>query len=439
MQNVKLERNIGLFSAFSTVMGTVIGAGAFFKVASVTASTHSAGMSLLAWFVGGLLSICGGLTSAELAAAIPETGGAIKYLEVAYGRLTGFLLGWAQVLIYFPANIAALSIIFGTQFVNLFHLSTFWLLPIAIITGSSLTAINLLGSKYGARLQSLTLIIKLIPIAVIILFGLASHGSASMSFLPSSNSASNNILVSFSGGLLATMFAYDGWLGIGTIAGEMKNPKKDLPQAIGWGLFGIMAVYLLINFIFMKTLPINQLAGNLNAASLASKHIFGALGGKIVTIGILISVYGAINGYTMTGMRVPFAMATEDALPMSHLLKKISLKTFVPYNAGLLQIIIAIFMMLIGSFDLLTDMLVFVMWIFNVLIFLAVIKLRHQQPELERPYQVPLYPIVPILAIVGGFFILITTIFTQTLLAIIGIIITLLGIPVYYLSKRKNV
>lgn len=158
------------------------------------------------------------------------------------------------------------------------------------------------------------------------------------------------------------MFAYDGWLGVGAIAGEMKNPKRDLPLAIGGGLIAITLIYVLINLVFVRTLPISALSGNLNAAADAALRIFGDLGGKLVTIGILISVYGAINGYTMTGMRVPFAMAEEDALPFSHLFKRLSPHTSVPYFAGAVQFGIALIMMLLGSFDLLTDMLVFVMW-----------------------------------------------------------------------------
>lgn len=156
-----------------------------------------------------------------------------------------------------------------------------------------------------------------------------------------------------------------------------------------------------------------------------------------MTIGILISVYGALNGYTMTGMRIPYAMAKEDSLPMSNHLSKLS-RTAVPYVAGIVQLVIAGLMMIVGSFDLLTDMLIFVMWIFNVLIFYAVIKLRHTQPDLVRPYKVPLYPFLPVVAILGGIFVLVTTIIDQPILATTGIVITLLGIPVYLVTKRKS-
>ena len=310
-----IKREITTFGALSTVMGTVIGAGVFFKAASVVGHAQSASLAIFAWVLGGALTICAGLTSAELATAIPETGGAVKYIEYTYGKLAGFLLGWAQSIIYYPANISALSIIFSTQLINLFHLSANLLIPIAILAGTSITIINLLGTKL-LLVQSTTLVVKLIPIALISLVGLFTPGQVAVSLFPVETTANTGFLVAFSGALVATMFAYDGWLGVGNVAGEMKRPERDLPKAIIFGLLLITLIYALINFVFLKTLPIEQIAGNLNAASDASVAIFGPIGGKIVTIGILISVYGALNGYTMTGIRIPYALALDNLMPL---------------------------------------------------------------------------------------------------------------------------
>ncbi|GAK48457.1 amino acid transporter [Secundilactobacillus oryzae JCM 18671] len=436
MKETHLKREIGFFTAFSTVMGTVIGGGVFFKVASVVAANYSASMTIIAWLLGGLLTLCAGLTSAEIAAALPHTGGAIKYVEYTYGKLPAFLMGWAQILVYYPANIAALSIIFSTQVLNLFHLETMWHVPIAIACGLSLTLINFLGARVGGSLQSITLIFKLIPIALIILFGLFTPGQVDVSWWPVSTGHNIGFWTAFGGGLLATMFAYDGWINIGTVAGELKNPEKDLPKAIVLGLLLITVVYALINFVFLKTIPVDQIAGNQNTASETALALFGQYGGKLVTIGILISVYGAINGYTLTGMRVPFAMAEENSLPFSQHFKKLSSRTYVPYFAGMVQLGIAIIMMCLGSFDLLTDMLVFVMWIFNVLIFIAIFILRKREPALRRPYRVPWYPVVPVIAIVGGAFILILTLLTQPGLAMVGLLLTGAGIPVYFYKQK---
>lgn len=372
----------------------------------------------------------------ELAAAIPETGGMLRYIERAYGQFWSFLLGWAQVIIYFPANIAALSIIFGEQVKNLFSLSSRMVIPIAIIAALSITLINFFGSKVSGNFQSVTLICKLLPLALIVIFGLFQSGAISVSMFPVyAGPETNGFFSALGAGLLATMFAYDGWIHVGNIAGELKNPSRDLPKAIAGGIVGIMGVYLLVQFVFLKTLDINQLAGNDNAAMEVAGSIFGNMGGKLVTIGILISVYGTINGYTMTGMRLPYTMGLEKQVPFSNKLVELN-KNKVPYISGLLELLIAVVMMLLGGFDILTDMLVFVIWIFYTLVFIAVIKLRRTEPNMARPYKVPLYPIIPIVAIIGGIFILVMTLVNQFWLAMIGIIITLLGIPVYILSKK---
>ncbi|MDO6296619.1 APC family permease [Enterococcus gallinarum] len=432
----QLKKEITFFGALSTVMGTVIGAGVFFKAAAVVQHTQSSGLTLLVWLIAGCLTICGGLTVAELATAIPETGGPIRYIERIYGKLPSFLLGWAQSIIYFPANIAALSIIFATQCLNLFHLPASYLLPLSLITGTSVSLFNLLGTKTATGVQSFTLSIKLIPIALIVLVGLMTPGRVSVSVINFSTTSDGSIIAGISSALLATLFAYDGWLGVGNIAGEMKRPEKDLPKAIIFGLSFVTLVYLLINLVFLKTLPLEQIAGNLNSASETALQLFGDFGGKLVTIGILISVYGALNGYTMTGLRVPYAMALENEVPFSSTFVKLTNKTKAPYAAVFFQLAIACLMMLLGSFDLLTDMLIFVMWFFSVLLFVGVILLRKKAPELNRPYKVPLYPITPIIALLGGGFILIMTILTAPVLALIGILITCLGIPVFYFQQR---
>ncbi|MDA3101350.1 amino acid permease, partial [Staphylococcus pseudintermedius] len=234
---------MGYFASLSLVMGSVIGAGVFFKASSVTEVTGSTSMALFVWLLGGIMTICAGLTGAELAAAIPETGGLTKYIEYTYGDFWGFLSGWAQAFIYFPANIAALAIIFGTQIINLFHLSTTLLLPIAILSAVSILLINFLGSKAGGTLQSITLVIKLIPIALIVIIGFFHSSDVSFSLFPVVNGTNSSWFEAIGAGLLATMFAYDGWIHVGNIAGEMKNPKKDLPGAITLGIGLVMVVY----------------------------------------------------------------------------------------------------------------------------------------------------------------------------------------------------
>ncbi|AWV73725.1 APC family permease [Latilactobacillus curvatus] len=434
-----LNQTIGFTAALATVMGTVIGAGVFFKADPVTHATGSTGLTMLAWLVGGLITICAGLTAAELAAAIPETGGMMRYIDHTYGSLAAFLLGWAETTVYFPANIAALSIVFATQCINLFSWSAHWQIPIAIIVGLSLTILNFFGSRVGGLFQSFTTVFKLIPLAIIIVFGLIHPGSNAVHvslFDVTRSNGSGSFLSALGSGVLATLFAYDGWIHVGNIAGELKHPERDLPRSILIGLTGTMVVYLLVSAVFVLVLPINQIAGNPNAASEVARVLFGGVGGKIITMGILISVYGGINGYTMTGMRIPYAMALENRLPFSRQLRSLS-KTGAPVVSGLVQISIAIVMMFMGGFNTLTDMLVVVIWIFYILTFIAVFILRKREPELNRPYRTLGYPVIPLIAILGGIFIVVNTLFTQTMLTLIGIGITLLGLPFYYYLKNK--
>lgn len=435
----KLNRTMTLIPAISTVMGTVIGAGVFYKASSVADATGSTSMSLLVWLVGGLISLAAGLTGAELAAALPQTGGMLVYIERAYGKLASYLLGWAQIIIYFPASIAAKGIIFGTQVANLLHWGYGAIIPSGIVALVSIAGINMLGSKIAGQFQAITLFFKLIPLALIIIFGLFQSGGVDVTLFPVAPGHEVSGWASAMGaGLIATMYAYDGWIHVGNIAGEMKNPTRDLPRAIAGGLMGIMVIYLLVNYAFLHALPFSAVQGNANTAMDAAQQIFGGFGGKLITIGILISIYGTLNGYTMTGMRLPYAMALENSLPFSKYLVKLN-RFKIPYIAGIFELVLAVALMFVGGFDTLTDMLIFVIWLFYTLVFVAVIKLRHTEPELKRPYRVPLYPVVPIIAIVGGLFIIVMTLLTEWQLALIGVGATLAGLPLYFVMKyRKN-
>lgn len=435
----KLNRTMTLLPAVSTVMGTVIGAGVFFKASSVASATGSTSMSIFVWILGGLISLAAGLTGAELAAALPQTGGMLVYIERAYGKLPSYLLGWAQIIVYFPASVAAKGVIFGTQVANLFHLSTNAIIPAGVLAVASVFLINLLGSKVAGQFQSITLFFKLIPLALIVIFGLLQPGGVDVSLFPVTPGAHNGgWATAIGGGLLATMYAYDGWIHVGNIAGEMKNPSRDLPRAITGGLLGIMVIYVLVNFVYLHSLPFGAIAGNENTSMDVASHIFGGFGGKLITIGILVSIYGTLNGYTMTGMRLPYAMALENELPFSKQLRQLN-RFQIPYIAGIFQLVLAIALMFVGGFDTLTDMLIFVIWLFYTLVFVAVIKLRITEPDLPRPYKAPLYPIVPIIGILGGLFIIVMTLISEFQLAVIGLLLTLAGLPLYfYMQKRKR-
>lgn len=427
---------LGFFAALSTVIGTVIGSGIFFKATATASATGTVTLSLFVWLLGGLITICAGLTTAELAAAFPQTGGLTIYIQKSYGHFWGFLAGWAQALIYFPAQVAAAAIAFATQVLVLFNLGAHWLVPIALLTTLTVLSLNLVSAAVGGWVSTVTMVVKLLPIVVLVVLGFFHQRTGDFTFLPVTTSG-HPLATSLGAGLLATMFAYDGWIHVGNLAGEMKNPRVDLPRAITLGLGLVTLIYLLVNAVFLYVAPLPQVAHHLNIANQVAHLLFGPLGGKIITVGIMISVYGALNGFLMTGMRVPLVMGRLGYFPWAHAFAALN-RGGVPWVGGLIQFAIAALMMLSGTFDTITNMLVVVIWCFYCLAFGAVFILRRRQPDLVRPYRVPGYPLIPVVALIGGLFIVITTLITQPLVTGTGVLATALGIPVYYYQRHHG-
>lgn len=432
-----MKRQISFGQALATVIGSVIGAGVFFKIGTITAQTGSSSTTIFVWILAGIISIASGLTISEIAASL-KINGAIKYLDYTYGRVWGFLFGWAQMIVYFPAQIGALSSIFGVQFVSLFGINAKYANLIAIFLVLFLLAINLIGTKFSSKMQSVITILKVIPIVLIIIWGFFNQNKIAAPIFPLT--VGNNISFpnAISQGLLSALFAFEGWIVVTNLANEVKNPEKDLSRAIILGLSAITLIYVLINYTFLTVLPIHDLVNNNNAAFEASMKLFGQFGGKLVTIGILISVYGAVNAFMLTGMRTPYILAQDNLLPFSNKIGKANIHTGVPVMGALIVDAIAIVMILLSNFTVLTDMLVFVMWTFNTMLAIAVIILRKREPELRRPFKVPWYPIIPIISILGGIFIVVSTIINQFILSIIGIGLTLLGLPIYFYMQKQN-
>lgn len=433
-----MKRQISFTQALATVVGTVIGAGVFFKIGIITQQTGSPSLTLLVWVVAGIISIASGLTVSEVAAALPVNG-TMEYLDYTYGKVWGFLFGWAQMIVYFPAQIGALSTIFGTQFVSLFGLPNKMQMPIALILVTFLLAINLIGTRVSSKMQSVITVLKVIPIALIIIWGIFfNHAPVGMQIFPVVTGAGKNFVTALSAGLLSALFAYEGWINVTNLASEVKRPEKDLSGAIILGLAATTLIYLLINFTFMNVLPSKEIIGNSNTAFYSSIKLFGNIGGKLVTIGILISVYGAANGFLLTGIRTPWLLAKNKMIPFHKVIGRANITTGVPVASALIIYVISMIMVVLGSFDILSDMLVFVMWTFTTLFSISVIVLRHREPELKRPFKVPLYPIIPIISIVGGLFVVISTIINQFVLSAVGLGLTLLGLPIYFYMQHKN-
>ncbi|WP_277630814.1 APC family permease [Atopococcus tabaci] len=436
MKEPQLKKSVSSLTALTVLVGTVIGAGVFFKPAAVFTASGAPGVGLLAWLIAGIITIAGGLTVAEIGTIYSQTGGLMVYMEEVYGKFWGFLAGWAQMVVYFPANFAALAIIFAAQVISLFGLSSGLTVPIAIGTALFIALMNFMGTQYGGWIQTAATFLKLIPLLVIIVAGLLYPGGGSTQLLPFA-AADRPFMTAISSALVATLFAYDGWINVGALAGEMKNPGKTLPRVIVGGLSIVMAVYLAINVAYLFVVDSAVLAATETPAAAVATQLFPGIGGKLITIGILISVFGAMNGYFLSGMRIPYVLAQRGMLPFSGWFGHVHAKTNIPRNGGIFILFVSVMMMLTGSFNQLTDLIVFVIWIFSTMTFLAVLLLRKRAPELNRPYKVPLYPFIPLVAMAGGVFILTSILLTQPLNALLGIVLTLSGVP-FFLSGKKH-
>ncbi|WP_305305821.1 APC family permease, partial [Romboutsia ilealis] len=401
MEKKQLQKNLGAAAALSTVVGMVIGGGVFFKPQAVYEITGGApGLGMLAWVLAGIMTITAGLTAAEVSAAIPKTGGMMVYIEEIYGKKLGFLTGWMQSVLFFPATIAAISVMFGQQAAILLGNESL-VIPMTVGVILLIGILNTFGSKTSGAIQTVSTICKLIPLILIIVFGFikGEGNNPVVQPLVAEGISPMGVIGQL---LVAILFAYDGWINVGAIAGEMKDPGKDLPKAIIGGLSLVMAVYVVINLAYLWVLPADQLAQYASPASAVATELFGPIGGKIITIGILISVFGCINGYLLTGPRIVYTLGQQKTIPVAF--GKLN-KNGVPANATLLMAVLSALYALSGQFNLLSDLSMFAVWSFYVLTFIGVMKLRKTHPNLHRPYKVPLYPIVPLIAIFSGLFV----------------------------------
>ena len=438
MEKKQLQKNLGAAAALSTVVGMVIGGGVFFKPQAVYEITGGGpGLGMIAWVLAGIMTITAGLTAAEVSAAIPKTGGMMVYIEEIYGKKLGFLTGWMQSVLFFPATIAAISVMFGQQAAILLGNESL-VIPMTVGVILLIGVLNTFGSKTSGAIQTVSTVCKLIPLVLIIVFGFikGSGDNPVMSPLVAEGISPMGIIGQL---LVAILFAYDGWINVGAIAGEMKNPGKDLPKAIIGGLSIVMAINVVINLAYLWVLPASELAQYASPASIVAEKIFGPVGGKLINVGILVSVFGCLNGYLLTGPRIPYTLANQKVLPA--MFGKLN-KHGVPANATLFMAVLSVIYALSGQFNLLSDLSMFAIWAFYTLTFIGVIKLRKTQPDLKRPYKVPFYPVIPIISICSGLFVVIDQLFLagmkSSMISLGGIIITLIGLPVYAVMTKKN-
>lgn len=433
-ENNELRRSLGFGSAISIVIGTIIGSGIFFKQASILDSAGSSTMAIAAWIFGGVITLTAGLTIAEIGAQMPYTGGLYVYVENLYGRICGFLAGWMQVIVYGPAIIASVAGFMSIMITNLFGIDAKWRIPVALITIIAIGLMNFLENNVAAAFSVITTIGKMIPIAAIIIFGLFwGHQDA----LGQTVSEVNRSTGGFGVAVLATLFGYDGWILIANLGGEMKSPQKLLPKAIILGISSVLVIYTLITIGIFRFIPANMIHSlGENTTSYLATKAFGEIGGKLLSIGIIISMMGTLNGKIITFPRIVYAMARRGDLPFSRLLSYVTPKGKSPIIATVFIIILATIMMLFFDPDHLSDLCVFTIYCFYLMTFFGIFILRKKNNK--RPFSTPLYPLVPIVAIAGGLFVLISELFNDPAGVLLFVSIVVIGLPVLYVVKRMD-
>lgn len=427
-----IRKTVNFVEALAIVVGVIIGSGIFLKPGIVLNHAGSPWMSLLAWVTGGIITLASALSVAEIASAIPKSGGLYTYLGELYGNTVGFLLGWVQTVISYPASVAALAIAFASYSGYFLPMDGFEQKLLAVAILAFILAMNVVSTKYGGVIQTLATVGKLIPIVGIIGFGLFTGSAPGFSGVHGAASGAG-----FGVAVLGTLWAYDGWIGVTNMAGEIKNPAKTLPKVISIGVIFVICVYVLVNLAIFQILPYDAIVSSKAPGADAAEALFGSGGGMFITAGIIVSVLGALNGYLMTAARVPQAMGEKGELPFSAVFRKIHPKFQTPANALIFQGTLAVIYIFSGTFDTLTDLLIFVLWIFFTMGVFGVFLLRRNATSPKGQYRVPLFPVTPLVGIVGGVYILGSTIISSPVQSLIGIGITLIGLPIYYYMQRK--
>ncbi len=459
MSSSHLNRSLGLRLVVVIVIGNIIGSGVYKKVAPMAAVLHSSGWVLICWVLAGIISLFGALCNAEVAGLLADTGGEYVYYQKIYNRFFAFLFGWSLFAVIQTAAISALAYVFAESLNSVVHFPP--LLPsleavnigglffpftnlnvkiIAIILIVLLTWINTKGIRTGAGISMAILILVFGSIFTIITFGLTSNAAEVSRIHMSTDNHSTVTIGAVFTAMLSAFWGYQGWAAVGYVGGEIKDAKRNLPKGIAIGIFTIIALYLLINTTYLSLLSIPQLddiyrAGNKIAAIEAVRSFWGNGGVLFISVLILITTLGCCNATILASSRPYFAMAKEGLF-----FKKVARLNSkqAPVNSLLLQGAWACILVLSGTFDQLTDMIIFAVFIYYGATTLGVFILRKKMPDAPRSYKVWGYPVVPAIVVVFCLVLVVNTVFSRPREAAIGAILMLTGVPMYWWFTRKK-
>lgn len=428
----ELPRKLGPFDALSIVIGITIGGGIFLVPNLIARELHSAASILGVWIFAGAISFFGGLACAELGTALPATGGQYVFLREAYGPLIGFLCGWSMFLVARTAQIAWMAVTLALYVSYFVPLSSVEAKLLGIAAIGILAAINYRGVTAGATVQNIFTLAKvggLLAITVSAFFWGAHAGpSAALSHEPFS-------IRSFGVALIACVLAYDGWVQLSFVAGEIRNPQRNLLLALALGIVACIAIYLLANLAYLRVLTIPEIAASDHVGATLAERVMGTRGGALVAVVILISIVGTLNGCFLTSPRIYFAQARDGLL--FRRFGEVHPKYQTPAFAILAQSIWAIVLLLSGSYETLLDYAMFALWLSYGLMVAGVIVLRRTQPALPRPYRMWGYPVTPVLFLAITAWFLINMLLTRPIPSLAGLLLIASGIPVYFVWRRR--
>lgn len=448
----ELVRGLGTWDTTLLTIGSVIGTGIFITTADMARVLPSQGTILLVWILGGLLSLAGALTYAELGVLFPRAGGMYHFLKEAYGPLWGFLYGWACFLIIMSGGIAALAVAFGEylgSFVPFFSTGNkLWSLPLLGWTWSVsggqlaaalailfLTTVNYIGLREGAGVQNLLTVIRIGSIGLLVAFGLAVEPTTSYQLMQPVASA--GLLTVLGIGMIAALWTYDGWYGPTFSAGEMKTPKRSLPIGLIWGTVAIMVLYCLVNLVYFRALSMEAMAATPRIAETAAAALFGPGAAKLVSLGVLISTFGCLSATILYSPRIYLPMARDGVFFRS--LAAVHPRFHTPGRSLWAQSLWAIALTLSGTYEQLYTYVVFAAVLFHAATTGAVFILRRKLPDAPRPYRVWGYPVVPALFIFASILLIANTLIEKPIESFLGLGLVALGLPAYYWWRRHPV
>lgn len=467
-----LVKELGLYTTISIVVGAVIGSGIFKKPAVMAAELGTPELMLLIWVVAGVLTLFGALTNSEIAGMITETGGQYIFFQRMYGELPAYLYGWAILAVIQTGSIASITYVFAeyseyfyvlprfseavensfTIFLpfigNIYPLQNIGVKSLTIFVILGLSTVNYFGVKYGGQIAKIFTTSKVIAILILVVFGFMYGGGSAENFsrdIPNFT-YSTGIFGAIAAALAAAFWSYDGWNNVTYIAGEVRDPQKNIPRALFIGTIVIISVYILINLAYLYVLPIGEMRNSTLVASDVAELAIGPTGGALIAALVMLSTFGTANGTIMVSARVYFAMARRKMFfPVFGRAHK---KYHTPANALALQAVWSSALVLSGSFDDLTDMLIFVSWIFYAFGAFGVFVLRKKMPDAHRPFKVPGYPYVPAIFIIFAFGFVALTLYndialylageTEIINSTFGLFLAIIGLPLYYYFKKKS-